>query len=170
MNRPALLRLDGTVRVVNRLAQHVEHPAERLWTYRHRDWSAGVDGLHPARHAVGRLHRDGPHPVLAQMLLDFCDHVDLLDAGAALGHDAVGVVDLRQPLAELDVDDRADDLNDLARPLCSCCMCPFFPPACLKACPTLRRTPLWGRLPRCCPRYYLDDFPRDRRLSLLVHV
>ena len=81
---------------------------------------------HAARHAVGRLHRDRAHAVLAEVLLDLGDDVDLLDAGPALGDDADGVVDLRQALGELDVDDRADDLNDLADALCRCCLLPLL--------------------------------------------
>ena len=44
---------------------------------------AGVDGLHPALHAVGRLHRDRAHAVLAEVLLHLRDDVDLLPAGLA---------------------------------------------------------------------------------------
>ena len=49
------------------------------------------------------------------MLLDLGDDVDLRLAALAVGHDAQRVVDLRQmAVLELDVDDRADDLDDLA--------------------------------------------------------
>src|SRR4029079_18720068 len=66
-------------------------------------------------HPVGRLHRDRSHPVLAEMLLDLDDDVDIL------GLDADRVVDLRQmPACELHVHDRADDLHDLADFLCFC--------------------------------------------------
>ena len=70
---------------------------------------------HAALHAVGRLHRDRAHAVLAEVLLDFGDDVDRLAAVAPSDDDAHGVVDRRQvPACELDVDDRADDLDDLA--------------------------------------------------------
>ena len=65
MDRPTLLRLDRPVREVHRFAQDVEHSAKRLGTNRHRNGCAGVDDVHPSRHAVGRLHRDRPHAVLA---------------------------------------------------------------------------------------------------------
>ena len=52
------------------------HAAERRRADRHRDRRAGVDRLHPALHAVGRLHRDGAHAVLAEVLLDLDDDVD----------------------------------------------------------------------------------------------
>ena len=76
VNRPALLRLDRTIREVDRLAEHVQHAAERLGPDRHRDRLAEVDRLHAALHAVGRLHRDGAHAVLAEVLLDLGDDVD----------------------------------------------------------------------------------------------
>ena len=59
----------GPIREVDRLAEHVEHAAERLRPDRHRDRRAEVDDLHAALHAVGRLHRDGAHAVLADVLL-----------------------------------------------------------------------------------------------------
>ena len=52
------------------------HAAERRRADRHRDRRAGVDRLHAALHAVGRLHRDRAHAVLAEVLLDFGDDVD----------------------------------------------------------------------------------------------
>ena len=86
---------------------------------------AGVDRFHAALHAVGRLHRDRSHAVLAQVLLDLDDDVDRL-AAFAVRLDADGVVDLGQVAAfELDVDDRADDLDDLADFLC-CCDCHVY--------------------------------------------
>ena len=46
-------------------------------TDRHRDRLAQVDRLHAALQAVGRLHRDRAHAVLAEVLLDLRDDVDL---------------------------------------------------------------------------------------------
>ena len=74
-----------------------------------------VDDTHPAAHAVGRLHRDRAHAVLAEMLLDLRDDVDRVAGIARLRHDADGVIDRRQvPAREFDVDHGADDLDDLA--------------------------------------------------------
>ncbi len=73
VNRPALLRLHRPIGEVDRLAEHVQHAAERLRADRHRDRRAGVDRRHAARQAVGRLHRDGAHAVLAEVLLDLDD-------------------------------------------------------------------------------------------------
>ena len=70
-------------------------------------------------HAVGPLHGDRANAVLAEMLLDFDDDVDRLIA--ALADHAHGVVNRRQVTAfEFDVDDRADDLHDLAGFLFGC--------------------------------------------------
>ena len=80
MNRPALLRLHRPIREVHRLAEHVQHAAERLGTDRHRNRLAEIDRLHAALHAVGRLHRDRAHAVLAEVLLDFGDDVDRVAA------------------------------------------------------------------------------------------
>ena len=68
--------VDRPIREVDRLAEHVHDAAQRRRADRHRDRPAGVDRLHAALHAVGRLHRDGAHAVLAQVLLDLDDDVD----------------------------------------------------------------------------------------------
>ena len=101
----ALLGLDRTG-LVDRLADDVHDPAERLLADRHRDRLAGVGDLLVADEAVGGVHGDGAHGVLAEMLGD-------------LEHQAVTVVvglervqDRRQMLAELHVDDGAGHLGD----------------------------------------------------------
>ena len=76
VNRPALFRLHGTIRKIDRLAEHVENPPQRLRAHRHRDRLSEVLGAHAALHAVGRLHRHGADAVLAQVLLDLGDDVD----------------------------------------------------------------------------------------------
>ena len=77
VNRPALLRLHRAVGKIHRLAEHVQHPPQRLGADRHGDRLAEVLGAHAALHAVGRLHRDGADPVLAQVLLDLGNDIDL---------------------------------------------------------------------------------------------
>src|SRR5205807_6954583 len=115
VNRPPLFALNRAVRKIHRLAEDVEHAAERRRTDRHRDALAGIDNLHAALHAVGRLHGDGPHPVLTEVLLDLADHVQIL----AL--DEQSAVDLGQPpVRELDVDDGTDDLHDASDFLIFC--------------------------------------------------
>ena len=63
--------------------------------------------LHAAAQAVGRAHRDGAHPVVAEVLL----HLQGEDA-AVVELDLEGVVDLRQLIwRKLDVDHRPGDLE-----------------------------------------------------------
>ena len=115
MDRPALLRLHRPVGEIDRLAEHVHHPAERAGTDRHLNRAAEIGRLHAALHAVGRLHRDRAHPVLAEVLLHLDDDVDRAGQFRVLGDDPQGVVDFRKVARlELDVDDGADHLDDLA--------------------------------------------------------
>ena len=67
--------LDRT-ELIDRLADHVHHAAERAVAHGHRDWSALVDGLHAAHHAVGRFHGNAAHAAFAEVLLHFENHVD----------------------------------------------------------------------------------------------
>jgi IS4 transposase len=91
--------------LVDRLAEHVQHAAERLGPDRHRDRRAEVDRLHAAHHAVGGLHRDAADAVLAEVLLDLAMTSIGTSAVEALADDAHGVVDGRSwPGRELDVD------------------------------------------------------------------
>ena len=54
---------------VDRLAEQVEDAPERRLADRHRDRRAGVDHLGAPREAVGGVHRDRPHAVVAEVLL-----------------------------------------------------------------------------------------------------
>jgi peptide chain release factor 1 len=106
------LAVGQRVAVVNRLAQHVEDPAQRHLADRHRDLRAGVDHVKAAGQAVGRVHRDRAHTIVAEVLL----HLRHQRGGGAVGGrdaDLEGVVDRRQPSLELRVDDDALDLDDL---------------------------------------------------------
>ncbi len=75
VNRHARLLADGA-ELVHRLADHVDHAAQRLFAHRHADGAAQVDGLHAAHHAVGGFHGDRAHAAFAQVLLHLEDHVD----------------------------------------------------------------------------------------------
>ena len=98
---------------VHRLAEHVEDPAERDVAHRHRDGRAGVGHLHAAGHAVGGAHGHRAHLVLADVLLHLGGEAD--GHGARRVLEGEGVVDLGQVLRlELDVEHRADDLDDAA--------------------------------------------------------
>ncbi len=128
VNRPALLGVDRPIREVDGLAEHVHDAPQRRRADRHRDRAPRVDDLHAAAHAVGRLHRDRAHPVLAEVLLDLRDDVDRGAGVAGARHDAHRVVDGGQlSPREFHVDDRPDDLDDLADFLCRCrCCCHNF--------------------------------------------
>jgi hypothetical protein len=56
---------------VHRLADHVHDAAERFVADRHRDRIAGVDNFLAADQTFGRVHGDGAHGVLAQVLCNF---------------------------------------------------------------------------------------------------
>ncbi len=114
VNRPPLPG-QRPVREVHGLAEHVQHAPERLRSDRHRNRPAEVGRLHPALHAVARLHGDGADAVLAQVLLDFADDVEHRRTVLPVRHDVQRVVDFREvSRLELDVDDGANHLDDLA--------------------------------------------------------
>ncbi len=110
VDRPALRRVDRPA-AVDRVAQQVEDPAERLLADRHAHRAAGVEHGHAAHQAVGRAQRHAPHAVAAQVLLHLAGQVDLDPLGFAL--DLQGVVDVGQmPFVELGVEGRADHLGN----------------------------------------------------------
>ena len=83
-----------------------------------------------------------------------------------VGHDAERVVDLRQVAGlELDVDDRADDLDDLAD-VCSL----RHVLSLMTFCSSLTSAYSLRPLQRLRARHHFDDLARDRRLADLVHV
>src|SRR2546427_6937085 len=114
VDRPALRIGWDRIALVHRLAQHVQDPAERRLADRDGDRRPGVHDLHAAHYAVRRGHSDGAHLVAPDVLLHFGRQPDGRRAVAAVV-DHHGIVDLGQPLRlELDVQHRADDLDDLA--------------------------------------------------------
>ena len=94
VNGHARLLADGT-ELVDRLADHVDHAAQRLLAHGHADGAAEVDRLHAAHHAVGRFHGDGAHAAFAEVLLHFEDHVDRRGNIEAVAGDAQRLVDRR---------------------------------------------------------------------------
>ena len=123
MNGPLLSRIHRT-HVVHRLADDVQHAAQRLVADRNFDAVAQADGLHAAHHAVGGLQRDGAHAAFADVLRHFHHHVDG-DAGIkAFAGDVDGRVDDGNlVLGKLNVDGRSGHLDDLAFHLRRCCGC-----------------------------------------------
>ena len=114
VNRIPLLGVDRT-HLVHRLAEHVEHAAERLLADGHADRAAEADRLHAAHHAFGGLHRDGADAAFADVLLGLADDVDRLGDVEAFADDADGGVDFGDlPFGELAVDGGSGDLDDVA--------------------------------------------------------
>jgi peptide chain release factor 1 len=106
VDHPAVFGIDRAD-FVHRVAEHVHDAAEGGVAHRHLDAFAGVAGHQAALQAVGGAQRDGAHHAVAQHLLHF-----QRDLGAV---DLQCVIHLRHLIArELDVDDRADDLNNFA--------------------------------------------------------
>ena len=118
MNRVMQLGVDRA-HFIHRLADHVQHAAERLRTHRHFHRMAQADGLHAADQALGGLQRHGAHAAFADMLLHFADDVDGLGALEALAGHADGGVNQGNPsLGELAVHGRSGNLHDLADNQC----------------------------------------------------
>ena len=87
--------------------EHVHDPAQRALADRHRDAAAGVGGHEVALQAVGGTEGDRAHDAVAQLLLHFKRDLCAVHLQR--------VVHVRHAVArELDVDDGADDLDDLA--------------------------------------------------------
>ena len=133
MDRPALLDLD-LVAAVDDLAEQVEDASQGDVAHRHGDGAAGVADLGAALEAVGGVHGDRAHAVVAQVLLDLEDHrvLAVRAAGLRLGTGqllvlvVVGLaglrvkvglesgVDLGQVVGEDGLDHHAGDLLDAA--------------------------------------------------------
>ena len=159
VNGHALGGLDRA-ELVDRLADHVEHAAQRFAAHGHGDRAAEVDGIHAAHHAFGRFHGHAAHAPLAQVLLHLKDDVDGRGNVEAVADYAQRLIDERHPgLVELHVDGGAGDLNYFADVFCH--KFPVF-----NCCP--KRSSLL-HLNRGCAAHNLDNFLGDRRLTRAVH-
>ena len=107
VDRVGLRRLDRTA-LVDGLADHVHDPPERLGADRHGDGAAGIDRVLAAHEPFGRVHGDGAHDILAQMLR----HLEHQRPVAAI--DVERVQDRRDIALETDVHDGAQNLIDAA--------------------------------------------------------
>jgi hypothetical protein len=120
VNGHARLFADGA-EIVHRLADDVNHAAQRLFAHGHADGGAQVDGLHAANHAVCGLHRNRAHASLAQVLLHFENHADGRGNLEALAGDAQRLIDGRHRcFFKLHVHRGTGDLDYLADILCHC--------------------------------------------------
>mmetsp|Transcript_24711 Transcript_24711/g.57287 ORF Transcript_24711/g.57287 Transcript_24711/m.57287 type:complete len:238 (-) Transcript_24711:64-777(-) len=101
------LGVDGAA-LVNGLANNVDDAAEELGAGGHHDGLASVnDGL-AARQPLGGVHSDGAHGVLTKVLSNLEHEADLVALNLQSVQDGGEVV------IELDVNDSADNLGDLA--------------------------------------------------------
>ena len=99
--------------VVDGVAGDVDDAAEHAVSDRHGDGSAGIDDRHAPDQTFGGGHGDGADNALAEVLLHFQREFFRPAGGAEL--DGERLVDGRDVLrGKLDVDHRADDLDDFA--------------------------------------------------------
>merc|ERR1719161_448419 len=103
-----LLRLDGP-ELVDRLADDVHDPPERLLSDGHGDGRPGVQDLLATGEAVGAVHGDGAHHVLAEVLRHLEDKAYLVVL------DFECVEDRWKLALECHVHHGADHLRDLAK-------------------------------------------------------
>jgi len=108
MDRAAGCRPNRT-QFVHRLANDIDDAAKTFVANRHHDRRASIGDLLAAGETFGNVHRDAAHRIFTEMLRNF-------------EHQAVAMVvgferveDFRQMPVEFHVDDRADDLRDVAR-------------------------------------------------------
>ena len=112
MDRPPLLGVHGAA-AIDRLADQVEHAAQRGRSDRNGDRRAGVDALLAANHAVGAAQSDAANAAAAEVLLHFADQVDANPF--VLRGDLDRVIDGRLVFVlERDVERRADHLGHVA--------------------------------------------------------
>jgi hypothetical protein len=99
--------------LVDRAPQHVHDAAQRGDAHRHLDALAGAAHLHAALQAVAGAHGDRAHHAVAQLLLHLERQALLDQLVGRVGLQDQRVVHERHLVArELDIDDRADGLND----------------------------------------------------------
>ena len=114
VDRPALAALDVLALAVDHGAEDVEDPAQRRVAHRDRDRRARVHDVDAAGEPVGRVHGDGAHAVVAEMLLDLGDQLERISAVLRRNLHLERAVDRGQLTGEDGVDDDASDLDDLA--------------------------------------------------------
>ena len=114
MNRHAFFVLDGA-ELIDGLADHVHHAAERAPAHGDGNRPALIDGVHAAHHAFGGFHRDATYAAFAEVLLHFENHVDGSGHGKAVAHDSHGLINRRQvAFVKLHVDGRPRNLNHMS--------------------------------------------------------
>ena len=114
----SLVRTVQRPHAVDPLARDVEQAALDLVADGHRDRTPAGRHLHVTLQSVGRVHCDGPHGVLADVLLHLDD-----EFRAVAPADRHRFVDARQEtlltqVGEVHVDHRSDDLRNVSFNLC----------------------------------------------------
>ena len=126
MDGPALHIARQRGAEIDRLAQQIEDPAERVPTDRHGDGATGVDHFGPPGEPVGDVHDHGPDPVVTEVLLHLAHQVLVLLGGDVESlflrrrggpADPEGMIDLGQLVREHRLDHDALDLLDPAHVL-----------------------------------------------------
>lgn len=121
MDGVALLGLDRAT-FVDWITNDIHDPAQSLRTDGDTDGCAGVDDFLPTDETFSRIHGDGAHSGVSEMLCDFEDE-SVLDS-----FHFECVEDGRDFSFELDVDDGSDHLPQMGR---TWEICPFFRAAAL---------------------------------------
>jgi hypothetical protein len=104
---------------VDGFTDHVQYAPQRSFTYRHRNRTTGIDGLHPSHHAVSWQHGNGANAPFTEMLLYFSDDFDGRRHVKTVRNNSKRLIDGWQILSfEFDVDHRTDDLDDFTDVLC----------------------------------------------------
>jgi hypothetical protein len=63
--------------VVDRSTNDIENSAEGVVAYRNPNCGASIDGIHSALQTIGATESDGSYNVVAQVLRNFADQVDI---------------------------------------------------------------------------------------------
>ena len=113
-----LVRAVQRPHAVDPLAHDIEQAALDLVAHGHRDRPAERRHLHMPLQSVRRVHRNGPHGVLADMLLHLDD--ELPPVPTADRHRLVNARQQALPsqIGEMHVHDRSDDLRNVSFNLC----------------------------------------------------
>ena len=121
VNLPALLLADGA-HVVHRLAEDVHDAADGLMADRNLYSGSGSLNFDSAAQSVGNAHGEAAHYAAADLLLNLEDQT----VAGVMACYPEGIVYLRNAfLGELDINNRADDLNHhtFGSDACCCFFC-----------------------------------------------
>lgn len=112
MDRRTMIIISKWNVFVHEVTGNVEDTSENLFTDRNSDGFTGIGEAHAALETVRGGHRNGAHPAVAKVLLNFENQLGI-DTVENVS-DLKCVVDFRQfaGFGEISVDDGADDLDD----------------------------------------------------------